>query len=217
MTASFVDIFILIVMGIFAVLGVQRGFTRKMVSLLAWTSAAVAALWGFQPLGDWLSNYLAPLWFAHAAAAFAIFVSVLSAILSLGYGLSIGLRSSSVGILDRGLGLLFGLVQGLVVVSVLYLGIIWLSNSDRHPEWLGQARLLPVVQSVSLLLWKGAIAISSVEEIWPNLRFDPSVLPILAPEEIPIDSTEQILEEGGYDESDRREIDRLLNSFEGDN
>ena len=217
MSASFIDILILIVMGIFAVLGVQRGFTRKIVSVFAWTSAILAALWGFQPLGDWLSSYLAPLWFAHAAAAFAIFISVLSAILSVGYGLSIGLRSSSVGILDRGLGLLFGLVQGLVVVSVLYLGIVWLSESDEHPEWLGEARLLPVVQSVSLLLWKGAIAISSVEEIWPNLRFDPSVLPLLTPEEIPVDPAEQLLEEGGYDESDRKEIDRLLNSFESGN
>ena len=216
MSASFVDIFILIVMGIFAVLGVQRGFTRKVVSVFAWISATLAALWGFQPLGDWLSSYLAPLWFAHASAAFAIFISVLTAILSVGYGLSIGLRSSSVGILDRGLGLLFGLVQGLVVVSVFYLGIVWLSESNEHPEWLGEARLLPVVQSVALLLWKGAIAVSSVEEIWPNLRFDPSVLPLLTPEEIPADPPE-VLEEGGYDESDRREIDRLLNSFEGDN
>ena len=216
MSASFVDIFILIVMGIFAVLGVQRGFTRKVVSVFAWISATLAALWGFQPLGDWLSNYLAPLWFAHAAAAFAIFISVLTAILSIGYGLSIGLRSSSVGILDRGLGLLFGLVQGLVVVSVFYLGIVWLSESNKHPEWLGEARLLPVVQSVALLLWKGAIAVSSVEEIWPNLRFDPSVLPLLTPEEIPTDPPE-VLEEGGYDESDRKEIERLLNSFERDN
>ncbi|MCY4052684.1 MAG: CvpA family protein [Hyphomicrobiales bacterium] len=216
MIASVVDIAILIVMGIFAVLGVQRGFTRKVVSMLAWTSAILAALWGFQPLGDWLSDYLAPLWFAHTAAAFAIFISVLTAVLSLGYGFSIGLISSSAGILDRGLGLLFGLAQGLILMSLLYLGIIWWSDNDERPEWLGQARLLPVVESVSLLLWKGAIEISSVEEIWPNLRFDPSVLPDLAPE-IVDDPAEKILEGSGYDESERKEIDRLLNSFESEN
>ncbi|MCY4049231.1 MAG: CvpA family protein [Hyphomicrobiales bacterium] len=216
MIASVVDIAILIVMGIFAVLGVQRGFTRKVVSMLAWTSAILAALWGFQPLGDWLSDYLAPLWFAHTAAAFAIFISVLTAVLSLGYGFSIGLISSSAGILDRGLGLLFGLAQGLILMSLLYLGIIWWSDNNERPEWLGQARLLPVVESVSLLLWKGAIEISSVEEIWPNLRFDPSVLPDLAPE-IVDDPAEKILEGSGYDESERKEIDRLLNSFESEN
>ena len=216
MIASVVDIAILIVMSIFAVLGVQRGFTRKVVSMLAWTSAILAALWGFQPLGDWLSDYLAPLWFAHTAAAFAIFISVLTAVLSLGYGFSIGLISSSAGILDRGLGLLFGLAQGLILMSLLYLGIIWWSDNNERPEWLGQARLLPVVESVSLLLWKGAIEISSVEEIWPNLRFDPSVLPDLAPE-IVDDPAEKILEGSGYDESERKEIDRLLNSFESEN
>lgn len=216
MIASFVDVVILIVTGIFAVLGVQRGFARKVVSMLAWVSAILAALWGFQPLGDWLSNYLAPLWFAHAAAAFAIFISVFTAVLSLGYGFSIGLLSGSAGILDRGLGLLFGLAQGLIVMSILYLGIIWWSESNERPEWLEQARLLPVVESVSLLLWKGAIEISSVEEIWPNLRFDPSVLPDLAPETV-TDPAEEILEGSGYDESDRKEIDRLLNSFESGN
>ena len=213
MIASVVDIAILIVMGIFAVLGVQRGFTRKVVSMLAWTSAILAALWGFQPLGDWLSDYLAPLWFAHTAAAFAIFISVLTAVLSLGYGFSIGLISSSAGILDRGLGLLFGLAQGLILMSLLYLGIIWWSDNNERPEWLGQARLLPVVESVSLLLWKGAIEISSVEEIWPNLRFDPSVLPDLAPE-IADDPAEKILEGSGYDESGRKEMDKFINSLE---
>ena len=216
MIASVVDIAILIVMGIFAVLGVQRGFTRKVVSMLAWTSAILAALWGFQPLGDWLSDYLAPLWFAHTAAAFAIFISVLTAVLSLGYGFSIGLISSSAGILDRGLGLLFGLAQGLILMSLLYLGIIWWSDNDERPEWLGQARLLPVVESVSLLLWKGAIEISSVEEIWPNLRFDPSVLPDLAPE-IVDDPAEKILEGSGYDESGRKEMDKFINSLGGEN
>ncbi|MCY4035610.1 MAG: CvpA family protein [Hyphomicrobiales bacterium] len=216
MIASVVDIAILIVMGIFAVLGVQRGFTRKVVSMLAWTSAILAALWGFQPLGDWLSDYLAPLWFAHTAAAFAIFISVLTAVLSLGYGFSIGLISSSAGILDRGLGLLFGLAQGLILMSLLYLGIIWWSDNDERPEWLGQARLLPVVESVSLLLWKGAIEISSVEEIWPNLRFDPSVLPDLAPE-IADDPAEKILEGSGYDESGRKEMDKFINSLGGEN
>ena len=216
MIASVVDIAILIVMGIFAVLGVQRGFTRKVVSMLAWTSAILAALWGFQPLGDWLSDYLAPLWFAHTAAAFAIFISVLTAVLSLGYGFSIGLISSSAGILDRGLGLLFGLAQGLILMSLLYLGIIWWSDNNERPEWLGQARLLPVVESVSLLLWKGAIEISSVEEIWPNLRFDPSVLPDLAPE-IVDDPAEKILEGSGYDESGRKEMDKFINSLGGEN
>ena len=43
-----------------------------------------------------------------------------------------------------------------------------------------------------------------------------SVLLLLTFEEDSFDK-EQILEEGGYDESDRKEIDRLLNSFEGDN
>ena len=215
MSLTFVDIIVLIVMAVLALLGLKHGFTRKIVSMLAWVGATIAALWGFQPLGDWLSNYL-PLWFAYATAAFAIFIVVLSGVLSLGYAVSMSLRVSSVGILDRGLGLLFGLAQGLVLVSILYLAFLWYADKDDPPPgWIAQARLLPVVESVSLLLWKGAIAISSVDEIWPELRFDPSVLPSLAPE-TPVEPDEQNTEGSGYDETDRKDIDRLFNSFQGE-
>ena len=215
MNLTFVDIIVLIVMVVLALLGLKHGFTRKIVSMLAWVGATIAALWGFQPLGDWLSNYL-PLWFAYVTAAFAIFIVVLSGVLSLGYAVSMGLSVSPVGILDRGLGLLFGLAQGLVLVSILYLAFLWYADKDDPPPgWITQARLLPVVESVSLLLWKGAIAISSVDEIWPELRFDPSVLPGLAPE-TPAEPDEQNTEGSGYDETDRKDIDRLFNSFQGE-
>lgn len=215
MSLTFVDIIVLIVMAVFALLGLKHGFTRKIVSMLAWVGATIAALWGFQPLGDWLSNYL-PLWFAYVAGAFAIFIVVLSGVLSLGYAVSMSLSISSVGILDRGLGLLFGLAQGLVLVSILYLAFLWYADKDDPPPgWIAQARLLPVVESVSLLLWKGAIAISSIDEIWPELRFDPSVLPGLTPE-TPAEQDEQNTEGSGYDETDRKDIDRLFNSFQGE-
>ena len=58
----------------------------------------------------------------------------------------------------------------------------WANSEQQRPTWLAEARLFPVVESISLLLWKGALSISSIEELWPELRFDSSLLPGLAPD-----------------------------------
>lgn len=183
MSTYFLDALVVIVVLIFALRGAQRGFLRKMVSLAAWVGAILATLWGFQPLGEWMLMHLSPPWFVYSISALGIFVLSFSAILSAGHALAVMLRVGPVGILDRGAGLLFGMAQGLVLVSLLYLAFVWWANSEQQrPTWLAEARLFPVVESISILLWKGALSISSIEELWPELRFDPSLLPGLAPD-----------------------------------
>lgn len=189
MSTYFLDGLVVIVVLIFALRGAQHGFLRKMVSLAAWVGAALATLWGFQPLGEWMLMHLSPPWFVYSVSALGIFILSFSAILSAGHALAVVLRVGPVGILDRGAGLLFGMAQGLVLVSLLYLAFVWWANSEQQrPTWLAEARLFPVVESVSLLLWKGALSISSIEELWPELRFDPSLLPGLTPETAPEDA-----------------------------
>ena len=187
MSIGFLDAVVVVAVAAFAFLGLRHGFLRKLASVGAWTAAALAALWGFQPLGEWLQQHVSPPWFAYSAAAFGIFVVVLSAMLSLGYTLAAILRHGPVGILDRGLGLLFGMAQGLVLVALASLCYQWwLQARGEHIHgWIAEARLFPVVQSVSVLLHKGALGISSIEEMWPELRFDPDLLPGLAPERPP--------------------------------
>ena len=185
MSANFLDGMVVVVIAIFALSGIRHGFTSKLLSTSAWVGALLAALWGFQPLGEWLLQHLSPPWFTYSIAAFGIFIAVLSAMLSVGYALSAIMRHSSIGILDRGLGLLFGMAQGLVLVAVACLCFQWWlqSRQEQIPNWIAEARLFPVVQSVSVLLHKGALEISSIEEIWPELRFDPSLLPGLLPQQ----------------------------------
>ena len=185
MSANFLDGMVVVVIAIFALLGMGHGFTRKLISVGAWVGAALVALWSFQPLGEWLLLYLSPPWFTYSVAAFGVFIAVLSAMLSVGYALSAILRRSSIGILDRGLGLLFGMAQGLVLVALACLCFQWWlqARGEQIPNWIAEARLFPVVQSVSVLLHKGALAVSSIEEIWPELRFDPALLPGLLPQQ----------------------------------
>lgn len=215
MSETVLDSIVIIVMLFFALLGVRRGLIHNLVSVIAWIGGAIAALWGFQPLGEWLFSYISPSWFAYTIAAFGIFIVVFSVVLSIGHGVSEIMRQRSIGILDRGLGLLFGLAQGLVLVVFFYICFLWLTPEDER-DWVRQARLFPVVESVHLLLWKGMIAISSVEEIWPDLRFDPSTLPGLSPEQ-PLDGPEQPdnEEKSGYNKSNRGKIAHFVQVARG--
>jgi uncharacterized membrane protein required for colicin V production len=55
-----------------------------------------------------------------------------------------GIKSSIVGPLDRALGTLFGLLRGSLIVSAIYLIVIYFVSEKNLPEWAQTARLKPL-------------------------------------------------------------------------
>ena len=57
-------------------------------------------------------------------------------------------QQSSLGALDRTLGLLYGLVRGAVIVSLLWLAFTtWLLPAEDHPAWLREAKTRPLIDA----------------------------------------------------------------------
>ncbi|MEQ1889923.1 MAG: CvpA family protein [Alphaproteobacteria bacterium] len=128
-------------------LAFMRGFTREILSLLAWAGAAAAtyALFGsVSPIGN---AYISPGWLADAISALGIFVPALIILWLLSGSLSQRVKSSAIGALDRTLGFIFGLGRGAVMVSILFLGLGWLIPMEPDPpDWAGEARTLSLVR-----------------------------------------------------------------------
>ena len=112
------DWFVLAGLGLSALVGVLRGAAYELISLGGWIIAFVVA----RQCSPWLAeHYLQGLGAAdlrYGVAWFASFVLALLAAGLLATLMRLLLRSTGLGILDRSMGAVFGLVRGLVLLML---------------------------------------------------------------------------------------------------
>ena len=135
------DVFILLVLMISIVIGLMRGFIRESVSLVFWI-AGIWAAWTLGPLVEpHLGGLLAGPQVRPWIGRLVVLVGVLILGALVGMLLSFLMRSVGLGLVDRALGVLFGLVRGMVLVGLLVI-CGELLHLNREPWW-GQAKLIP--------------------------------------------------------------------------
>jgi membrane protein required for colicin V production len=147
------DIILIVIMLVSGVLALMRGFTREVLSLLAWGLAAIAAYFAVTNDGliQWtIVNvpYANQPTLAKVAAGGAIFLLVLLIVSIISVKISDLVVDSSVGAFDRTLGFLYGLARGLVLVAIAFLYYGWFVPVDKQDIWVKEARTLPIMKSV---------------------------------------------------------------------
>ena len=117
-----------------AVLAYSRGLARESLSILGWIAAAVAGFWFAPALAPLvrelpvLSDLIGPNCELGLLAGFAVGFAVALIVVSLFTPLLAGLvANSALGPIDQGLGFLFGIVRGvlLVVIALVVYGRIF--------------------------------------------------------------------------------------------
>jgi membrane protein required for colicin V production len=117
---NWVDLIIAVMLLGFAVRGLMRGFLREVLSLVGIFLGLWTALLKFVPLGEWLQHRFPltePLPFH--LAFLAIFLSVSSLAGIVGYVLHRAAKGLLMGWLDAIVGLGFGCIKGVVILTVL--------------------------------------------------------------------------------------------------
>jgi membrane protein required for colicin V production len=85
-----------------------------------------------------------PDWFADIVGFVGLFLAVIIPISFIAYRIGEAARQSSIGPLDRSLGFVYGVVRGLFIAAVAF--IIFDMLSPKKPEWITDAKLIPIVQ-----------------------------------------------------------------------
>ncbi|HEX3429692.1 MAG TPA: CvpA family protein [Rhizomicrobium sp.] len=146
---SWVDIAVVVVLIVSTILAVARGFVRETLSILAWAAAAIATLYFGPPLASFLAARISTPLLGPVLAFAGIFLVVLIPLSFVSFRISERVRRSPVGTLDRSLGVPFGIVRALALIGIAYLAISLVIPVRAQPDWLTQARLLPVIQRSS--------------------------------------------------------------------
>ena len=142
------DWIVLIVIGLSSLLGMWRGLVSEVLALLAWIAAFFAArLWGGM-LADIMSVWLRDPAMRQAVGFGAVFVAIMLLFAALRFVVSRLVHAVGLGLLDRFLGTLFGIVRSLLIVSMAVL----LGGMTELPRqaWWREAYLAPPLETVVL-------------------------------------------------------------------
>ncbi len=144
------------VIGLSALLAWVRGFTREAMDILGWIAAAVVAYYLAPTVEPWLreipvlgkflgeSCELAVLAaFALTFAAALVLISLFSPLLS-----SAVLAVPGIGLLDRGLGLVFGVLRGAILVAIVFLIYDRIMPADQTVAAIENSRSAAVFASL---------------------------------------------------------------------
>lgn len=148
------DIIVLIVVGGAAVLGFLRGFVTEVLAFVAWVLVVVALKFFHTTVTGWLTGLIGTEQGA-AVLAFAILGGVTYfAGRLLANDLGSRMRDSFLGPIDRALGLGFGALKGLILVSVGFLLLVLVFDTvsggpSKRPEWITKSVTYPMLDATS--------------------------------------------------------------------
>ncbi len=148
------DIIVLIVICGAAVLGFVRGFVTEVLAFVAWILVVVAIKFFHTTVTGWLTGLIGTEQGA-AVLAFAILGGVTYfAGRLLANNLGSRMRDGFLGPIDRALGLGFGALKGLILVSVAFLLLVLVFDTvgggpSQRPDWITKSMTYPMLDATS--------------------------------------------------------------------
>ena len=154
MSLELLDFILIGTMLVSALLALSRGFTREILSLIAWGAAGLAAAAALlsPDIMNFAKAYIQPEVVATVGVGAGVFLIVLIVTSLIGVKIADWVLDSAAGTLDRTLGFAYGLTRGLLLVVVAYVFYIWLVPADKRETWIKNAQSLPIVESTATIL-----------------------------------------------------------------
>ena len=145
-----VDIGVAVVLLVSALLGLIRGFTRELFSILAWVGAAAVSYFAYPYVQPWLDDLIGIELLAELGSAVGVFIIAMIILTLVFAAVADKVRGERAGALDRSLGFLYGLCRGAVVVIAAYMIFSWFVPREEQWPWLLSARSIPAIQNASV-------------------------------------------------------------------
>lgn len=148
---TWVDLFVVAVVLASMGFAIAHGFVRETLSMFSWAAAAFATLYFGRYVVPLMAPHFSPL-VAEVAAYSTVFVLVLLPLSFIGHRIAQNVRNSQVGPVDRSLGGAFGILRGLALIAILYIGYSLVIPVHAQGSWISKARSLPLIQKSAKVL-----------------------------------------------------------------
>ena len=148
------DFVLLAILAISVFLGLLRGLLKEVLSLVAYASAFLAAIWWGPTVSDWSAQWISQPFVSMALAYLGVFIAVLLSIGFVNMTLSALLSKTGLTPADHGLGAMFGLLRGVLFVLILVI-LAGYTPLPEEPWWknaMFSKQVVSVVQQIKLRL-----------------------------------------------------------------
>lgn len=115
-------------------LGFVRGLIKELMSLVAFVAAFIAALWWGPEAATWLSSLIDNSLLRSAVAYAAVFILSLLSVGLINMLLSALIEHTGLSPADHGLGMVFGLMRGVLIILVLVI-VAGYTQLPSEPWW----------------------------------------------------------------------------------
>ena len=129
---NYVDYTILAVLAASGLLAMLRGFMRELLGALGWVVAVIVARLSEEITTDQLQEYINDEALTSFLGWMLPFIIVVFAWYIFANLAAPGLKKMAMGVLDRPLGFIFGILRGLVLVAIVYMSALLLYESEDH-------------------------------------------------------------------------------------
>jgi membrane protein required for colicin V production len=140
------DLAVVLILLVSALLAFMRGFVHEILSIGAWAGAAFGALYGVRFVQPFARSLIPIDWAADAVAAIVLFLAILLVLSLVTNALSKTVQASALNNLDRSLGFLFGLARAVIILAILLIAADWLMDKSARPQWMQKAKTLPALE-----------------------------------------------------------------------
>ena len=149
---TYLDAALIAVCFISGLLAMYRGFAREMLSIVSWVVAAGAVLYfvlNYKPFAQEMAQQMGTqVAVAQIAFGAGIFLVVLIIVHLITARISDAILDSRVGMVDRVLGFLFGVVRGFILIVVPYMFYeAFFPDPNTHFPWVREAKSLPYIKA----------------------------------------------------------------------
>ncbi|MGL5002878.1 MAG: CvpA family protein [Casimicrobium sp.] len=143
------DYIVIAVLLLSAGLGIWRGFVYEIFALGAWIVGISCAVVFGPKVATWLS-FNVEMWFKVIAAYAIVFIAVFITVSITGYVFTKMVRAIGLSPVDRGLGAMFGIVRGALIVTVMVFRASF-TNLSESESWKHSASAKPFELMASAL------------------------------------------------------------------
>lgn len=150
---NFIDYAIFLVLAISSILSTLRGMTREALGLAGWALSILTARLIAPILEDPIANIVPNEDLVSGIAWTIPFIITVILWFVLASLISPGLKKAGLGALDRWLGVVFGFVRGVFIITAIYIGVvIGLGGEDKLPQVATKAQSANVIRALGQVI-----------------------------------------------------------------
>lgn len=143
------DVIFLILIGLSALVGIARGFTKELLSIVGWLVAAVCVYYLTPIINPIMKNYISSEMLSTLVSGMLILLVVCIFWVLAVDKISSSIRQSKLSPLDRIFGMFFGILRGVIVVVLIEMMIVSVIPEDSKKGVFAESKIFQMAGDIA--------------------------------------------------------------------